>query len=170
MSHTYSQSDPATDVEFQNAGEIHTVVQKVIDHPMSDMATMFDSTFEAIGPLIGDGSIRPIGPGFSLHHRQPTETATFEVGLPVDGPVATLSPAENGVELKASTIPGGQIARISHIGPYDTLPEAWGAFVQAIAAAGKEILLPFWEVYVTEPTPDGDPATLRTDLFALVQG
>lgn len=137
---------------------------------MSDMATVFDSTFEAIGPMIGDGSIRPIGSGFALHHRQPTETATFEVGLPVDTPMATSQAADNGVVLEASTIPGGQIARVSHTGPYDDLPEAWGAFVQAITDAGKNILLPFWEVYVTEPMPDGDPSTLRTDLFALIRG
>ena len=27
---------------------------------------------------------------------------------------------------------------------------------------------PMWEVYVTDPTPEMDPASLRTDLFVLV--
>ena len=30
--------------------------------------------------------------------------------------------------------------------------------------------MPFWEVYTTEPTPDMDPATLRTDLFTVLEG
>lgn len=170
MSPTYLQSEPATSVEFVDAGEIHTVVQKVTDHPMSEMASVFDSTFQAMGTLLGSGSIRPVGPGFALHRRRPTDTATFEVGLPVDAPVAAPHTADNGVVLEPSVIPGGQIARVSHLGPYDGLPDAWGAFVESITAAGKEMLLPFWEVYVTEPTPDTDPSALRTDLFALVRG
>ena len=35
----------------------------------------------------------------------------------------------------------------------------------AVIADGREPAFPFWEVYVTEPTPDADPASLRTDLF-----
>ena len=34
-----------------------------------------------------------------------------------------------------------------------------------VAAAGETPELPFWEVYVTEPSPEMDPADLRTDLF-----
>ena len=39
-----------------------------------------------------------------------------------------------------------------------------------IVAADKAPAFPFWEVYVTEPSPDMDPATLRTDLVTLVTG
>ena len=35
----------------------------------------------------------------------------------------------------------------------------------AIGGMGRAPGSPFWEVYVTEPSPDMDPATLRTDLF-----
>ena len=38
-----------------------------------------------------------------------------------------------------------------HVGGYDNLGDSWCA-------------LAMWEVYVTEPIPDADPATLRTDL------
>lgn len=33
-----------------------------------------------------------------------------------------------------------------------------------VAARGEHPSLPFWEIYVTEPRPHMDPATLRTDL------
>ena len=30
-------------------------------------------------------------------------------------------------------------------------------------------MYPFWEFYVTPPAPDVNPATLRTDLFSLLE-
>ena len=35
----------------------------------------------------------------------------------------------------------------------------------SVVAAGRAPAFPFWEVYVTEPTPDVDPGSMRTDLF-----
>lgn len=168
MQPNYFHDEPATNVEFRQVGEIPTIVQKATDHPMTDMAEIFDSTFSALMPMLQNGEIQPTGPGFALHYRQPTDTATFGVGLPVDTPLDSARSTETGVVLEPETIPGGQIARYSHIGSYDGLPDAWGTFMEGIIAAGKQPALPFWEIYVTEPTPDTDPATLRTDLVTLI--
>lgn len=170
MNQSYSHHEPTTTVEFMEAEEVHTVVRKATDHPMSDMASVFDSTFEALFPELDAVGIRPAGPGYALHYRAPTDTATFDVGIPVDRPLTGARSAESGVIVEPSTIPGGRIARISYIGPYDGLPEAWEGFVDAITSAGLELTFPTWEMYVTEPTPDTDPSTLRTDLYALVTG
>ena len=43
--------------------------------------------------------------------------------------------------------------------------QAWAVFTKAAVDAGHHPGLPFFEVYVTEPNPDMDPADLRTDLF-----
>jgi effector-binding domain-containing protein len=40
--------------------------------------------------------------------------------------------------------------------------------MEALAAGGTPPGTPFWEVYVTEPSPDMNPATLRTDLFTVL--
>lgn len=170
MTQSHFHAEPAHSIEFVQTDEIQTIVQKATDHPMARMSEVFDSTYSALIPLLQAEGIQPIGPGFSLHHRLPTDSATFEVGLPVNTPLDSSRNTDSGVLLEPSTIPGGQIARISHIGSFDGLGEAWGAFMEAIAAAGKEPLLPFWEIYVTEPTPDIDPTTLRTDLVSLVNG
>lgn len=42
--------------------------------------------------------------------------------------------------------------------------------MQQVAADGRQPALPFWEVYVTEPSPEMDPATLRTDLVLPYEG
>lgn len=170
MHHSYFHAELTDTVEFLEVDEIQTIVQKATDHPMAEMAEVFDSTFTELGPLLQAEGIQPAGPAFSLHHRQPTDSATFEVGFPVDKRLDAARSTESGVVLAPSIIPGGQIARISYVGSFDGLPDAWGAFMQAIAAAGKQPLIPLWEIYLTEPTPDMDPTTLRTDIFTRVNG
>lgn len=168
MNQAYLHSEPASTIEFLEVHEIQTIVQRVTDYPMAEMAAIFDSTFEALFPLLEAEGIQPTGPAFSLHHRQPTDTATLEVGMPVNKLLRSSRSMESGAILEPSTLPGGIIARISHIGAYDQLPTAWGEFMESIVAAGKQPKFPLWEVYVSEPTPEMDASTLRTDLIALV--
>lgn len=157
------------EIEFFEASEVPTVVVRRTDYPLSEMATLFDSTFGALFPALAEAGIQPAGIPFSLHTRMPTDTVDIEVGIPVSS--ALPAPLERGdVLLEPSTQPAGTAARTAHIGGYEGLGDAWGAFMGGIVAAGKAPAFPFWEVYVTEPSPDMDPATLRTDLVTLVTG
>ncbi|WP_432557627.1 GyrI-like domain-containing protein [Granulicoccus sp. GXG6511] len=162
--HPYFLAGPWPEVTYLDAEEFPTVVNVAHDHPMAEMAPLFDETFGALFPALGTQGLRPIGPPFSLHHRMPTETVDFEVGIPVDRPLGEAQATTSGVTLTPSVLPAGRIAVVSHLGSYDGLGEAWGRFMNEIATAGHQPDFPFWEVYVTEPTPDVDPATLRTDL------
>lgn len=161
---SYLNAGPWAEVTFLEAPEIPTVVNVAHDYPMAEMASLFDTTFSALFPAMGSHGLHPAGAPFSLHHRMPTDTCDLEVGIPVDraldGPVTT--PA--GITLTPSVLPAGRIAVVSYLGAYDGLGPAWGDFMGAVVAAGEQPDLPFWEIYVTEPTPDTDPATLRTDL------
>lgn len=162
----YLHTDPITDIEFLEVPEVHTVIANFTDHPMTDMASAFDATFRALFPALAAHGLTPAGPAFALHYRMPTDTATFEVGVPVNAALDNEFTTDAGVTLTPSTLPAGSVARVSHLGPYERLGESWGTFMQSIAASGTQPSLPFWEVYVTEPTPDTDPATLRTDLYS----
>ncbi|MGP6174320.1 GyrI-like domain-containing protein [Corynebacterium sp. A21] len=165
---TYLQAEATSQVEFFEAEEILTVVQKFDNLPLSEMGGAFDSTFGALFPFLAAQGITPTGPAFSLHHEMPRENATFEVGIPVNQPLREAIITESGATLESSTLPTGRIARVSSIGSYDNLGESWGAFMKAIGDAGEHPELPFWEVYVTEPAPETDPDTLRTDLYCPV--
>lgn len=151
-------------VTYLDAEEFPTVVHLAQDQPMAQMGSAFDATFAELFPFLGAQGLRPIGPAFSLHHRMPTETADFEIGIPVDKPLAEAHETASGVSLIPSTLPAGKVAVLSHIGDYDGLADAWETFLNEIGEAGHRPTLPFWEVYVSEPRPDADPATLRTDL------
>lgn len=155
--------------EFLTAESVPTVVVSAIDHPMNEMSSLFDATFRDLFPLLAEHGIHPVGPAFSLHHRMPTDTADLEVGVPVDHAPAAPLVTSTGTVLQPSTIPGGEIAVVSHVGSYDRLGDAWGAFMEAVAKSGRRPDVPFWEFYVTEPTPDADPETMRTDLCVLTR-
>ena len=71
----------------------------------------------------------------------------------------------DGRRIAASELPAGDVAVISHLGAYDGLGQAWGRLMGSVGAMGRTPGTPFWESYVTEPSPNMDPATLRTDLF-----
>jgi effector-binding domain-containing protein len=162
------QPQPGT-VEFFEAAEVPTVVVRRADYPMSEMPALFDSTFSALFPALAEAGLQPAGPAFSLHTRMPTDTIDIELGVPVSAPLAApITRAD--VELVPSCQPAGSAARTAYLGGYEGLGNAWGGFMGAIAATGRRQAFPFWEVYVTQPTPETDPATLRTDLITLVTG
>ena len=51
-----------------------------------------------------------------------------------------------------------------HAGSFDGLSEAWQRLGAWIGGQGLTPANDYWEVYVTEPSPDMDPADLRTEL------
>lgn len=158
---------PATGVEFVEAQAVPTVVVRATDYPLEQMPALFDSTFGAVFPALAQRGIAPAGIPFSLHHRIPDATADLEVGVPVAARLG--EPITVGdVVLTPSELPAGEIARSSYVGTYEGLGEAWGAFMGAVAATGRAPAFPFWEVYVTEPSPQADPTTMRTDLYTRV--
>lgn len=164
----YLNAKPAFQIEFFDAPKVPTVVQKFKNLPMAEMAAAFDSTLESLFPHLEAEGISHTGPVFALHHEMPGETATFEIGVPVDRPLKKKFKADSGVTLTHSSLPKGRAARISVLGGYDGLSSAWDTFLKAVIHEGKMADLPFWEVYVTPSSPDGTSSNLRTDLYTSI--
>lgn len=160
---------PHTSITYLDTQQIPTVVRLAQDVLPSDMAGIFDESFSALVPALQANGIDIAGPAFSLHHRMPGATMTFELGFPVATPIDGELEA-GGITFYPSSMPATQVATISHMGGYDGLSQAWGELMQRVAADGHQPALPFWEVYVSEPGPDVDPSTLRTDLVTPYSG
>ena len=136
--------------------QVTMVIRRVA--PVAELASVFDSAFPTLAGVLTDQQVQPLSPAFALYHGAPTDTADLEVGF------ITGSPVEPVGEVVVSTLPGGRVARTVVAGGYDGLAAAWGGLVgwadeQGLTATGE-----MWEVYLTEPTPDGDPADNRTEL------
>ena len=137
------------------------VVRGVV--PAAELVLFFDGAFSSLPAECQAQGVDISGPAFALYHRPPGESFDLEVGFPTDGAV------EPRGEVTPSELPAGRAATATHRGAYDGLGEAWQSLFESIQAAGLKPGSPFWEVYVTQPSADMDPAELVTQLYCLVQ-
>ena len=132
------------------------VIRRVV--AMDRLAEIFDGAFGTIAVTTIGQDAGIAGPAFALYHGMPTDTADLEVGFPTQRAVRA-----DG-DVVASALPGGRVARAVHAGSFDGLGAAWGRLRGWIDDQGLKAGDTFWEVYLTQPTPDMDPADLRTEL------
>ena len=125
---------------------------------MDRLPEFFDGSFGALAAAVQEQDAGVAGPAFAFYHRMPTDTADLEVGFP------TLRAVEATGDVRAASLPGGRVARVVHAGSFDGLGPAWERLRGWIDEQGLQAGETFWEVYLTEPTPDMDPAELRTEL------
>jgi effector-binding domain-containing protein len=123
-----------------------------------EVTDFFDRSFGVLGAAIAAQGRTPTGPAFALYRGVPDETMDLEVGFPTDSPITPDGAAEPG------ELPGGRVARVVHAGSFDGLTDAWQRLGTWIGEQGLTPGEPFWEVYLTEPTPEMDPTDLRTEL------
>lgn len=160
---------PRTELEFVDTAEVTTAVVKAAGYPMAELRTLFDTAFSGLFPVLGQRGVHPAGPAFALYHRAPDDTVDIEVGVPIEADLGEPAELDGDFVVEQSRIPAGRVAAISHLGGYEGLGQAWDDFMAAVGSSGATPQLPFWEVYVTEPSPEADPATMRTDLFTFVE-
>lgn len=178
MSASQSESQPAAyltadqrdTTEFLTTEEVPTAVVKATDYPMDELRTLFDTAFSGMFPALGERNIEPVGPAYALYSRMPSETVDIEVGVPISGDLSESVELDGGFTVEQSSLPATDAAVVSRFGGYDDLGDAWTEFLTDLSSTGQKPQLPYWEVYVTEPSEDADPATLRTDLYTAIEG
>lgn len=163
MPHTYLFADVDATTRIVTTAEVPTAVIRVENHPVGDIASLFEACFDALFPALERAGVRPVAPPFSLYRRVPTDTTDVEVGVPIDRPLDGPVDA-GGVRIKPSTLPAGEVARMSYVGGFDGLGQAWGDFMGSIITRGRQASFPFWETYMTEPNVQPP----RTDFYSLL--
>ena len=164
----YNPSEPFTEVTVFEATSVPTAVVEVTDYPMDELETIFDQAFSGLFPALGEVGAEPVGPAFALYTRQPSDTVDLQIGVPLAAGLTQALDVGNGLTAVPAELPGGTIGARTYLGGFDGLGPAWGEFVNELLEAGHHPGLPFFEVYVTEPSPDMDPADLRTDLYIVL--
>ena len=129
-------------------------------------STTMDKIGEAMGPLFGEvythiqqSGQQPAGMPFALYHSMEGGTVDLECGMPV------ASPMEGKGRIKAGQLPAGTAATVTHVGPYDDLPQTWSALTEWMGSQGLRPAGEPWEVYVTDPGAEPDQSKWRTDIF-----
>ena len=88
-------------------------------------------------------------------------TADVEVAVPVNAQVRTEG------DIIAYTLPGGTMARIIHLGPYENAGESYERLFAWIAERGLIIKGPIREVYYNDPR-EVKPAEIKTEILVPV--
>ncbi len=154
-------TEPLTEPTRITRDPVPTVVVRHRGVRMDQLRDLFDAGFSA---LAASGAVLA-GPAFAVYRGDLGATFDLDIGFPVAEPPAE-PVAVAGLTLEASELPGGEWLGLTHLGSYDRLGESWGRLAQAAderELRGSAML----EVYVTEPSPEIDPDTLRTDLFLM---
>jgi effector-binding domain-containing protein len=129
--------------------------------------TTFKKVAREIGELLAQPwafikehrDLRTNGDNVAIYRDESAE-GSIEVGVQVSRAF------EGNAEVVCSSTPAGAVARTAHFGPYDQLRSAHEAVREWCKQNGREIALPFWEVYGDW---NDDPSKLRTDVFYLLK-
>ena len=147
----------ATTPEIVRREEVPTAVLRATVR-VEEISQIFDRAYPLVASTLGRQGVQPLE-AIGYYTSMPTETIDVEVGF------TTATPAADEGEVVASSLPGGDVARLTHLGPYDRLAESYDRLGRWIGEQGRSPGGGMWEVYVNEPTPGGDPSGLRTDIY-----
>lgn len=143
---------------------VPTAVVRFTEVNITDLTAHYDAVFSSLIPTLSKRGIAFAGPPIALYPKVPAEEVTVELGMPLVEPLAAEIPIGE-MTIIPSQLPGGDIGVYSHFGGYDTLSQSYDLLAAQINGSGLQAHAPIWEMYVTQPTPGCDPATVRTDLF-----
>lgn len=109
--------------------------------------------------------LAPDGPPYTRYLSE-LDGAHGEIDYEAGVPLLEAATEGRGRAMPAE-LPGGTVAVAWHVGPYETLGRTYGALMGWIAAQGRTVAGPMWEVYWTDP--DLEPAERwRTEVIVPV--
>jgi len=128
-----------------------------------------DRISQVMGPVYGDlfgwlgqKGLAATGAPWARYLAVGPEECELELAAPVDVETAGDARVIGGV------IPGCDVVKTLHMGPYDELVAAYRAMADWMTAKGAQAAGAMWEVYLTDPTQEPDPASWQTLVYAPV--
>ena len=130
--------------------------------PFDALRSFYDDAFGALPAAIASSGLAITGPPRRLTFGTPTDTNDVGVGFPVDGVV------ESTESVTPFRTPEGRAVTYDHRGNYDHLSDV---YIELFAWIADHSLVRgdvVWEIYLTQPTPDADPADMITQIVVPV--
>ncbi|MEW5720807.1 MAG: GyrI-like domain-containing protein, partial [Chloroflexota bacterium] len=123
---------------------------------VQDLPQLFGKTYGAIMQYLGELGEQPAGMPFAAYYNMDMQNLDIEIGFPV----ARKFPGKG--EIRAGEFPGGKLASVLHIGPYDQCAPAYDALTQWVKDHGYEATGVAYEIYFSDPnTP---PQEIKTEI------
>lgn len=144
-------------IHEERLARIPTAAMKATLSP-AEMPRWFADAFEATETVAASQGAPPNGPPYARYHVLDGGRFEVEAGFPVPHPITTEGP------VYPSELPEGLAARTTHVGPYERLGEAYRSLEVWVTEHGGEITGDPWEIDLSDPEAQPDPATWRTDV------
>jgi len=129
--------------------------------------TEIEDVINQIFPVMQSQHISPGGAMIGVYYSDPQlvapENMEWEIGFPCSAQASPLKPLEK----KAWSF--DQVASAIHTGPYEKTGETYIRIFEWMEANGYEQVGPVLEKYLNMPSPDINPAALRTEIWIPVQ-
>lgn len=124
---------------------------------VSELSDFFARAIPAVAGELARAGVYPIGPPIAVYRHEQGHRFDVTVGFPV-GEVPEFFGA-----LVREVLPGGPAVRAVHVGPYETLPAAYGELSQWFAQRKLKVPELMWEEYLVGPGA-ADESAYRTEI------
>lgn len=125
----------------------------------SEIAATLGEILPAVFTHAQRAGIPLAGPPFTRYLSGGPGLFSLEAGMAIAGP------AQPTGEIEVAELPGGPAAVAVHVGAYDSLGQTHAAIERWIADHGHAVVGAPWEVYVTDPGEQPNPADWRTEVL-----
>ena len=121
---------------------------------IADLAQAQDDRLRTLSDYLQQRGGQATGPPFVRYHTFEATETDLELGIPL------VAPIEGEGRIVGGRLPGGPAITTWHIGPHDTLAEAYARMGAWLKEHGREPDGAAWEVYYwINPSQYGGPAT-----------
>jgi effector-binding domain-containing protein len=149
---------PDYTIEMRTLDELDTAVEfATLSTP--EIGPWLQKAFGEVAAYLERKGAGPDGFPFARYTRTGDGQFDVEAGFPASTPTS----GEGDVE--PSDLPAGPAAVTVHVGPYDAIEPAYTALRNWTQEQGHEPAGDAWEVYLTDPDAEPDPATWRTEVI-----
>jgi effector-binding domain-containing protein len=150
MTPTMETSAPTTPMVVDLPTRQAAVVR--IEGPVAELPRMMGEAFDLTMRALTASRASYAGHPFARYVAMEPQVVA-EVGFPFTGTVAPTG------HVYVSQLPGGLAVKVTHVGPYSSIGDAWGRATAWMADQGFEQAAPGWEEYLTGPEDPGPPIT-----------
>lgn len=146
------------DVAAQKALTIKVAVpSKAIQQKMGEL-------YGKLYSYLGTHNIQPAGVPFAIYYTyDPKGNTEFEVGIPIASAVT------GNEEIKFKELPAMKVLAALYVGPYENSGPVYEALMKYAKDNKLETSPAMWEVYLTDPSKETDPAKYQTLIYYVLK-
>jgi effector-binding domain-containing protein len=125
---------------------------------VEEIPSWLGKAYSAVAKTLAAQGTQPAGPPFARYHKLSEGRFEVEAGFPV------LAAIKADGEVRPSSLPGGMAATTMHVGSYGEMEPGYEALAMWVKERGQEIAGDAWEIYMSDPAEEPDPAEWRTEI------